>query len=533
MESGGSFGYIRLLIAADDNETLVHVEGDTKVNRGVILKNGMYNGINTAIRMILGVLIIPVLIRAIGLDEYGLWTLISSVVGLVELAEIGLSVSTTYFVSRDLSALEEGGMTQTLTVTLSVVLVMASLAAGGLWLGSNKIVTLLSNLNPSQQGTAAQALRIGAFIVWADLVRRVFIGVEQAYQRYDVMNLLVSGQSIVSNLGLLAMAMLGGTTLTLVRWQAVLSVTMLIAHILVVRWLLRGISLRFAWNWQRVREIVRYSVFTWLTSLSSALFSKADRLIIGVSLGTESLAVYGAITTVTSKINHLSAVPVQPLMPAISTLTSHQQRDHQTLEGHLQQALRINAAIALGLSALLFIFAPWVVTILLSGAALPEYVLAFRLAVIICGVYSLNAVGYYLLLGINAVPLLMGIQMVSALLSLLLIGIAARSFGIIGAVVGNMGYLGTLGLIFLGMRRLSIQNSSWLNWISFPLLWWGVSIAGAIMLPFQTFFWGVMLWGGVAVLALLGWFIKAEQALFVTLWRSVRFRQRQRPSGQV
>lgn len=498
------------------------------MNKGTILKNGLYNGISTAIRMILGVLIIPLLIRAIGLDEYGLWTLISSTVGLVELAEIGLSVSTTYFVSRDLASTENGAIARTLTITLSVVLVMAALAAGGLWVTSNTVVRFLTALNPSQQTVAAQALRIGAVIVWADLLRRVFIGVEQAYQRYDLMNLLVTGQSILNSLGLLVIAMLGGTTLTLMWWQAGLSVMMLLAHVLIVRWLLRDITLRFSWDWLRVKEIVRYSVFTWLTSLSSALFNKADRLIIGASLGTESVAVYGAITTIASKINQLSAVPVQPLLPAISALTTSQHRNQKTLENHVQQALHINAAIALGLSALLFIFAPGIVTLLLSGTVTSEFLLAFRLAVIIYGLYSLNAVGYYLLLGSNAVPLLMGIQMSIALFSLLLIWVGGQSLGLIGAVTGNIGYLGTLGSIFWGIKRLGMHRVSCFRALSFPLVWYGVAITGVIILPFQPTFWGTIIWGCIAALTLLGWFIKTEDELLTAVLHWGRLKQRYR-----
>ncbi len=489
------------------------------MNKGVIIKNGMYNSIGTATRMVLGIVIIPLLIRAIGLDEYGLWTLITSVVGLVELAEIGLSVSTTYFVSRDLSAIENSYVAQTLTVSLGVVLAMATLAAGLLWLGSNTVVSLLPALSFSQQVVAGQALRIGALIVWSDLLRRVLIGVEQAYQRYDLTNMLVTGHAISNSLGLLAIAMRGGTTLSLVRWQAGLSMTMLIAHVLIVRWLLRGISLRPVWDKQRVKEIVRYSVFTWLTSLSSALFSKADRLVIGSSLGTETLAVYGAITSITAKINQLSAVPVQPLLPAISGLAAQKQRDQEELRDHVQQALRINSSIALGLSAMLFIFAPLVMVILLSDAVTQEIVLAFRLAVVIYGLYSLNAVGYYILLGVNAVKRLMIIQMASAVVALSMIYAASWTSSLLGVIMGNAGYLGLGVITYQAAKCSDIEMRSWLTWIRFPVALFATVIALSLLLP-PMFEYAIWFLGLGTLVALILWFFMNHKSLVMGLFNS-------------
>jgi Polysaccharide biosynthesis protein len=67
-----------------------------------MLKNGFYNAAAGAVRVGLAILTIPVLIRLMGVEEYGLWALASAIVGIVTLAEAGLSTATTVFVSQDL-----------------------------------------------------------------------------------------------------------------------------------------------------------------------------------------------------------------------------------------------------------------------------------------------------------------------------------------------------------------------------------------------------------------------------------------------
>jgi O-antigen/teichoic acid export membrane protein len=86
-----------------------------------LLKNGFYNALAGAIRIGLALLTIPILIRIIGVEEYGLWTLASAVVQIVNLAEAGLSMATTVFLSQDLAKEDIDGVSQTLTVTIRTV----------------------------------------------------------------------------------------------------------------------------------------------------------------------------------------------------------------------------------------------------------------------------------------------------------------------------------------------------------------------------------------------------------------------------
>jgi len=198
----------------------------------------------------------------------------------------------------------------------------------------------------------------------------------------------------------------------------------------------------------------------------------------------------------------------------------------------VQQAIHINAVAALGLSAMLFVFAPWVMQILLSDAATAEAILAFRLAVVIYGAYSLNAVGYYVLLGVNAVLLLMGIQMAGAILALAGISLAARSWGLVGAIAGNAGYLLTWWLLVRGMKRLDLRFAVWGRWFAFPVMWYAVAIGVMAIFSPPMLVWAI-LWGGLMGVVLVGWFVKNERDLIEFLRRSLWSRKKHHPGVQL
>ncbi len=439
-----------------------------------MLKNGFYNAAAGLVRMGLALLTIPLLIRIIGVEEYGLWTLASAVVGLVALAEAGLSTTTTVFVCQDLGKEDIDGLSQTLTVTVGAMLVLATLAAISLWIGAETIVNLFPKLRQAQQLSVIQTLQIGGLVVWARLQQQVLIGVEQAYQRYGLMNLLNTIQWLLLSLGLLAVAWLGGRIVELMQWQAVASVAVLLSHLWMVRSLLKGIHLRPVWNVKKAIIIARHSLMIWMTTLGGAIFARGDRLVVGSFLGFETLGVYAAITEATGAINSFSALPVQPLVPVLINQTA-KHTSSQDLKQLVKQALEVNALVALGCGALLYMFAPFIMHLMLGGAVTEQNIFAFRIATVIYGLYSLNAVGFYILLSL-AVNIVMSIQLFSSILSLMLIAIGSSNFGLLGAITGNVGFLITWLMILFALQEMKINLSLWFECLWFPFMWFLVVI---------------------------------------------------------
>jgi O-antigen/teichoic acid export membrane protein len=427
-----------------------------------MLKNGLYNIIGAVIRVGITFLTIPVIIRLMGVEEYGLWTLVSTVIGIVGLAEGGLSISTTVFLSRDLANEDVKGISQTLTISFIGMLVLADVAALILWIGAPEIIKLFTQLKPSQLAIALPALRYGGFIIWARLLQQIFIAIEQSYQQYGLMNSLNTVQTGFTNVGMIAVAWFGGRTLALMQWHLVIALGMLLAHTLCTWRLLAKTKPRLLWSSSKGRELIEYSFMTWLTSLGSALFQAGDRLVVGSVLDTKLLGAYAAITSITAQINQLSAMAIQPLLPRLGSLLEGKRTE---LIKQIKQAFQVNVILVLGLGGILLIFTPVVINILFSEAATEEYKSAFRLATVVYMFYSVNAVGYYALLGLGAANLSMRINLVAGVLSLTLILIGANLWGLQGAIAGNLGYATTLAFVFVAMKQLNIQVKEWMCWL--------------------------------------------------------------------
>lgn len=448
----------------------------------MMIKNGLYNGITSLLNIALGVLVIPVLIRTMGLDAYGLWIYATAVMGIVELAEMGLSVSTTYFVSKDLASQDSRSLSETLSIISGLVLIVATIGAVAVWLLATPLAYLATNLDLEQQVRAINIIRLGAFAVWVAMVQRVLIGIQQAFQRYDLLNLIASTQTFTVYLSMLAVAFAGGGPEQLMVAYLVVTGMAFVANSIAVRFLLRPFATSICWNQQRVPVIARYSLSTWSISLGSALFSKADRILVGAVAGTTVLGAYGAITSVVSKINQLSAAVVQPLLPSISGLSARDNGANQELIGYYRQAIELNALVSFGLSGVLLLLAP-VLSFVLVDQQSEELVNSLILASIIYGIYSLGAVPWYTLIARGRTMTVFRINLLAAIVSLVLITVGAIQYGLIGAIAGNMGYLIILLLYIFAAHNLSIRPGSFRIWRGSTFLWYLAVIGLSTIIP--------------------------------------------------
>ena len=155
-----------------------------------MLKNGLYNLISALIRNGFNIISIPILIRLVGLETYGLWILVTSFIAIVGLAEAGLSVATTVFIARDLGNEDQEGILQTITFTFGGMLILATLASGMLWISSPSLVNLFPKLDTKDYELAIKAWQLGSIVVWARLLQQVLVGISQDYQQYKIINLI-------------------------------------------------------------------------------------------------------------------------------------------------------------------------------------------------------------------------------------------------------------------------------------------------------------------------------------------------------
>jgi O-antigen/teichoic acid export membrane protein len=466
------------------------------------------------LRGTIGLLTIPFLLRSLGIREYGVWSLAYALLAILTTSEAGVSVTAAVFLSKDLA---EDDFHET-SRTLTVVFVGAGLLAVALtlfsWFVGPLLVHPLTTFGVRERAEAGQALRIAGFGAAAWILERTLVGVEQAFDRYGAINGFDSAQALLTNVGFVVVAWLGGRTIALMKWQVFTYALLLASHGVFILRLLRGRRLWFEWSGDKTKRILKFSVATWVSVLGTAAFGQCDRFIVGWILGAPVLGIYAAITNITSRINSFSGTAVQPLVPSLS----HAVRSNSAIENRVREAVRLNALIAFETGIVLYVLSDSIMRVMAPGVSSPEYVFGLQIAAVIYALYSINAPGYFILFSVGEAHKNAVVVLCSGFASLVLIFVGARYFGLIGAIVGNVGYFGTLFTIVLGLKEAGIVARHYFAWIAFPLL--GLSIALLVGLAQGRYFFGRVIFVVLEAFLLAVWLLRDHSG---TRWREVGF----------
>ncbi|MBE9028908.1 oligosaccharide flippase family protein [filamentous cyanobacterium LEGE 11480] len=452
-----------------------------------MLKNGLFNLIGSILRLLIGVVTVPLLIRFLGLADYGLWALVSSTLVLVGLAEGGLAASTVYFVSKDLGRQDGRSLMSTFLMVSASMMTLATAMFIVLVVSAPIVSANFPNLTEAQRLIMVPALQWGGLAVWGRMFQGIFVGIEQSYNKYALNNLITTLQGMCSNIGLIVLAWHGENVIRLMQWQVAMVVIFFVVHAVFGLKLLSktwGGKLGLIWDGRKFAQIIKYSTSVWLTSTGNVLFSQCDKVLVGAVLGPQLLGAYAAISGFTSQINGLASTMVQPVLPGISGLSLEVPEHRETLVARIRQACQVNLAIAYGLGGLLLSFAPVITGLMFpQDATLPNLLLAFQIQIVIYSFYSANSFAYFFLLGLNKGGLLMKVILVCSLLSLSMIYWGSSLFGFFGAIIGNAGFLGVFALTLIALKALDIKMRLLLQWIGWDsVVFLSLGLAG-ILLP--------------------------------------------------
>lgn len=468
-----------------------------------MFRNGLYNIGGQVLRGALSLLTIPLLVRLLGLHEYGVWSLSYAVLALMTLGEGGIPVAAAFFLSKDLAAHDSREVSRTATTLAVAATGFSAALALLLWFVGPVVVRSLAAFSDYERAIAGKAIQRAALAVSILILERTLVGFEQAFDKYALTNVLDVVQAAITNAGFIVIAWFGGKADALMDWQVVASAAVLAAHCFFVCRLLAARWSGLQWSSSKTSGIIRYSLAAWSSALGSAAFTQCDQLIVGGVLGAGPLGIYSAITSICSKINSFSATVVQPLVPALSRGSSREET-----EVSLRHAARLNALIATQTGIILYVMADWVLRIVLSHPPDRVYVLGLEIAAGIYALYSLNAPGYYILFSIGEARTNAMVVLSCGLISLCFIFIGARYWGFLGAISGNVAFVASLCMVNFGLRKLRIAMTWYLRWISVPVIC--LIIAPFAVQGFLSAIWWRLVFLAIEASILLVWFARDQ-----------------------
>src|SRR5579864_2465549 len=168
---------------------------------GLLARNTAWNLVGQILPMLVGILTIPVIISAMGVDRFGVLSLAWVVVGYFSLFDLGIGRALTKLVADKLGANDERSIAPLAWTSLLLMFVLGTLGAVVTLFVSPLLVHRLLRIPPALQSETLHAFYLLAVSIPIVTVTAGFRGILEALQRFRIVNLIRLPMSIFSFAG--------------------------------------------------------------------------------------------------------------------------------------------------------------------------------------------------------------------------------------------------------------------------------------------------------------------------------------------
>ncbi|MDQ5768387.1 flippase [Thiothrix subterranea] len=285
-------------------------------------KNVVFTGVGYALPLLAALATIPIIVVKLGVDLYGLYIICISLIGFMTFVDFGIGQTVVKYVAEYEATDQSDRVKPVLDVALLIYLLIGLFGVVCLYTFSPLLAKGLY-WQPDKQVLATEALRITAVPLFLSYLNQFFLNVCKAYHRFDLPAIIHNSGNlggIVLTTGLL----LAGYGLIEVLWgyAFVQFIAIISGYLASVAVLPRGIKPRPAFQQSVFMDIISFSSYTFLGNLVGSLVSRADKLLIGIVIGTEAVTYYQIPFTIAQMANGIIHTLVHIAFPRFTEMFS-------------------------------------------------------------------------------------------------------------------------------------------------------------------------------------------------------------------
>lgn len=285
------------------------------------------------VSMVLGFVIAmaytPIVLRLLGQSEYGLFTLVVSLVGYLGLAPLGLTSAYMRLHARYRAAADALALARLNAMFLIVLSGLGvAVLAGGLLLAAYAEVILGSSVQASEIGTSRALFSLLSVGVAVSMPLAVFEFQVIAAERFVFQKVLIISRNLLVPIAVLPLLYAGYGS---VAMASAIVVANFGAQVYTTVFCYRSLGMRFAFHGMRVsvlREVIVFSSYVFVGVVVDQINWNVDKYLIGLEWGTAPVAVYAIASLLVMYFMSLSAAVSGVFTPRIHQMIAAQADDH-------------------------------------------------------------------------------------------------------------------------------------------------------------------------------------------------------------
>lgn len=261
---------------------------------------------------------IPLLVKFLGQESFGLFSLAWVVVGYLAFLDIGVSTATTKFTSEYLARHEQAQIAELVRTALAANTVMGIVACLLSIAATPILVQHAFKIPVPLQNQAVSVFVAISLALPILLIQGVLRAVLISHQRFDWIN-LVNGSAITGQWILMTLLAWKGFAVVTIVWVAVFARAAIAGAFLwlVVRQVPSVFS-AFSFCWDSLWRLLHFGVWVSVSQVMSPLLVYLDRVLIAAMISLTAVTAYTVPTELFNRLAMLPSCLMATLFPAFS-----------------------------------------------------------------------------------------------------------------------------------------------------------------------------------------------------------------------
>jgi O-antigen/teichoic acid export membrane protein len=307
--------------------------------------NSIWNLFGSIFPMLLGLVTIPYLIAHVGVEKFGILTLIWTLIGYFSLFDFGIGRALTIQVSNNLSKGTVEKLPGIIKTGVFLMFLFGILGGALLVLTSKQLGYKWLNVNSSIQETTYYSLLIASIGIPLTTIVSGLKGVLEGYEDFKTTNILKVLLGL-ANFGLPALTvMFFGPSLEWMVFSLIFSrFIIIIAHLIAVNYKISNWLSSKLLNKKQLTEILSFGAWMTLSNIISPLMVTADRFIISYMLGASFVAYYTVPFDMIVRLLVIPAALTGVLFPRFAFLYNNNKEEMRRLYSKSTKTIALGMA---------------------------------------------------------------------------------------------------------------------------------------------------------------------------------------------
>ena len=400
-----------------------------------IIKNTGWVYVGFAFNTLISFLIMPFIVRNLGVDAYGVFAIVGAAIGYVSLLEFGIGTSLIKFIAEYTAEKEYEKINKIISTAFVLYLILGSIGCGTILIFTDFFVNSLFHIPENLIDVAKFVFMITAFTFLYSFVFGVFSNIITGLQRFDITNKIQIIMRALSSVAVVSVLWLGYGLAEFVIVTALFGVIGITINIIIAKRLMPEICLipRY-FDIELVKDIAGFSFAVFIANIAGTIIFNIDKLLIGIFLSIEQVTIYTIGATLSLIVFQMPSKIAPVILPASSELNA--KNDKTGIKELILRGTKFAVMLSTPLVLVLFTMAHPIIKFWMgSGFETSAYILQ----ILVLGFY-INTFTHALtpaLVGTGKVKICVYYAIISIIINISLSIILILKIGVLGAALGT------------------------------------------------------------------------------------------------